>query len=50
MGKAWVIILPPHLFYFINLQDVGATDAQVLGVLPFRDRWFGKTQAPLRPT
>lgn len=28
-----------------GLQDVGATDAQVLGVLPFRDRWFGKTQA-----
>ncbi|MBD0390306.1 MAG: hypothetical protein ICV54_28360 [Nostoc sp. C3-bin3] len=28
-----------------GLQDVGATDAQVLNVLPFRDRWFGKTQA-----
>jgi chromosome partitioning protein len=28
-----------------GLQDVGATDAQVLGVLPFRDRWFGNTQA-----
>lgn len=28
-----------------GLQDVGATDAQVLGILPFRDRWFGKTQA-----
>jgi len=28
-----------------GLQDVGATNAQVLGVLPFRDRWFGKTQA-----
>lgn len=27
-----------------NLQDVGATDAQVLGVLPFRDRWIGNTQ------
>lgn len=27
-----------------NLQDVGATDADVLGVLPFRDRWIGKTQ------
>jgi chromosome partitioning protein len=26
------------------LQDVGATDAQVLGVLPFRDRWIGNTQ------
>lgn len=28
-----------------GLQDVGATEAQVLGVLPFRDRWFGNTQA-----
>ena len=28
-----------------GLQDVGATNAEVLGVLPFRDRWFGKTQA-----
>jgi chromosome partitioning protein len=28
-----------------GLQDVGATNAQVLGVLPFRDRWFGNTQA-----
>jgi chromosome partitioning protein len=27
-----------------NLQDVGATAAQVLGVLPFRDRWIGHTQ------
>jgi len=27
-----------------NLQDVGATEAQVLGVLPFRDRWIGNTQ------
>ncbi len=27
-----------------TLQDVGATDAQVLGVLPFRDRWIGNTQ------
>ena len=27
-----------------NLQDVGATDAQVVGVLPFRDRWIGNTQ------
>lgn len=28
-----------------GLQDVGATKAQVLGVIPFRDRWFGNTQA-----
>jgi chromosome partitioning protein len=28
-----------------GLRDVGATDAEVLGVLPFRDRWFGNTQA-----
>ncbi|MFZ4556550.1 MAG: ParA family protein [Pseudanabaena sp.] len=27
-----------------TLQDVGATNAQVMGVLPFRDRWIGKTQ------
>ncbi len=27
-----------------NLQDVGATNAQVMGVLPFRDRWIGNTQ------
>lgn len=27
-----------------TLQDVGATDAQVLGILPFRDRWIGNTQ------
>ncbi len=27
-----------------TLQDVGATEAQVLGVLPFRDRWIGNTQ------
>ncbi|MBD2075879.1 ParA family protein [Phormidium sp. FACHB-592] len=27
-----------------NLQDVGATEAQVLGVLPFRDRWIGNSQ------
>ncbi len=24
---------------------MGATDAEVLGILPFRDRWFGNTQA-----
>lgn len=28
-----------------GLRDVGATNAEVLGVLPFRDRWFGNTQA-----
>lgn len=28
-----------------NLQDVGATEAQLLGVIPFRDRWFGNSQA-----
>lgn len=28
-----------------GLRDVGATDAELLGVLPFRDRWFGNTQA-----
>jgi chromosome partitioning protein len=27
-----------------TLQDVGATNAQVMGVLPFRVRWIGKTQ------
>lgn len=27
-----------------NLQDVKATEAQVMGVLPFRDRWIGNTQ------
>lgn len=27
-----------------TLQDIGATDAQVMGVLPFRDRWIGNTQ------
>ncbi len=28
-----------------GLQDVGATNAEILGVLPFRDRWFGNSQA-----
>jgi chromosome partitioning protein len=28
-----------------GLRDVGATNASILGVLPFRDRWFGNTQA-----
>lgn len=27
-----------------TLQEVKATNAQVLGVLPFRDRWIGNTQ------
>jgi chromosome partitioning protein len=27
-----------------NLQDVGATEAQVMGILPFRDRWIGNSQ------
>ena len=27
-----------------NLQDVGATEAQVMGILPFRDRWIGNAQ------
>jgi chromosome partitioning protein len=27
-----------------TLQEVGATNAQVMGVIPFRDRWIGKTQ------
>jgi chromosome partitioning protein len=27
-----------------TLQDMGATDAEVMGVLPFRDRWIGNTQ------
>jgi chromosome partitioning protein len=27
-----------------SLQDVKATNAQVLGVLPFRDKWIGNTQ------
>jgi chromosome partitioning protein len=27
-----------------SLQDVKATNAQVLGVLPFRDKWIGHTQ------
>lgn len=28
-----------------NLQDIGATQAQVMGVLPFRDRWIGNNQS-----
>ena len=28
-----------------GLRDVGATNAEILGVLPFRDRWFGNSQA-----
>ncbi|MEH2005337.1 ParA family protein [Nostoc sp.] len=28
-----------------GLRDVGATNAEILGILPFRDRWFGNTQA-----
>lgn len=28
-----------------TLQEVKATNAQVLGVLPFRDRWIGNTQS-----
>lgn len=28
-----------------NLQDVGATQAQMMGVLPFRDRWIGNNQS-----
>lgn len=28
-----------------TLQEVKATSAQVLGVLPFRDRWIGNTQS-----
>ncbi len=28
-----------------ELQDVGAFRGQILGVLPFRDRWMGLTQA-----
>lgn len=28
-----------------GLRDVGATGAEVLGILPFRDRWIGNTQA-----
>lgn len=28
-----------------GLRDVGATNAELLGVIPFRDRWFGNTQA-----
>ncbi len=27
-----------------TLQEMGATDSQVLGILPFRDRWIGNTQ------
>lgn len=28
-----------------ELRDIGAFAGQVLGVLPFRDRWFGRSQA-----
>jgi chromosome partitioning protein len=28
-----------------NLQDIGATEAKVMGVLPFRDRWIGSNQS-----
>jgi chromosome partitioning protein len=28
-----------------ELRDIGAFTGQVLGVLPFRDRWFGRSQA-----
>jgi chromosome partitioning protein len=28
-----------------SLTDVGATQAQIIGVIPFRDRWFGVTQS-----
>jgi chromosome partitioning protein len=28
-----------------TLQEIGATDAQVMGVLPFRDRWIGNNQS-----
>ncbi|MBE9130258.1 MULTISPECIES: ParA family protein [unclassified Coleofasciculus] len=28
-----------------ELRDIGAFSGQVLGVLPFRDRWFGRSQA-----
>jgi chromosome partitioning protein len=28
-----------------ELRDIGAFRGQVLGVLPFRDRWFGRSQA-----
>jgi len=28
-----------------TLQDIGATQAQVMGVLPFRDRWIGNNQS-----
>lgn len=27
-----------------TLQEMGATNSQVLGILPFRDRWIGNTQ------
>jgi chromosome partitioning protein len=28
-----------------ELKDIGAFTGQILGVLPFRDRWFGRSQA-----
>ena len=28
-----------------NLQDVGATKAQTIGIIPFRDRWIGANQS-----
>lgn len=28
-----------------SMQELGATEAKLLGVLPFRDRWFGISQA-----
>jgi chromosome partitioning protein len=28
-----------------DLQDIGATQAKVMGILPFRDRWIGNNQS-----
>jgi chromosome partitioning protein len=56
MGAADTLIIPAEasvkgygslvrtLDLLHTLQDVGATEAQVMGVLPFRDRWIGNTQ------
>ena len=56
LGAADILIIPAEasvkgygslirtLDLLHTLQDVGATKAKVLGVLPFRDRWVGNTQ------
>ncbi|MBW4490398.1 MAG: ParA family protein [Trichocoleus desertorum ATA4-8-CV12] len=57
MGAADFLIIPAEasvkgygslvrtLDLLYNLQDIGATQAKVMGVLPFRDRWIGNNQS-----